>query len=248
VKYICTAVLFILSFSVFAEYIDSCPSFKAHGSPVSGKKHSIPLCKIQYYNEYDTVCKTTVVVAEHLTNETLSGNISRENFSFHVDRQLPIIFRVSPSDYYNTGYDMGHMSPAEYNRVSAAVMYDSFNLTNAVPQTPNNNRGVWRELEMNTKLLAKKLGDLYVYSGPINSPNPKTLKGGECIPDYTYKILYSKSKNVGAAFIVPNTSTASDKRYTEYEVSILEVEKRTGINFFPEAKDVKFKETVKAKF
>lgn len=49
---------------------------------------------------------------------------------------------ASDADYVNSGYDRGHMAPAEDMSISTNSMYYSFSMANACPQTPKLNRGV----------------------------------------------------------------------------------------------------------
>lgn len=59
------------------------------------------------------------------------------------------------------------------------------------------------------------------------------------VPKYFYKIILAKSgkENKAIAFLVPNEN--SDKSIYDFVVSIETIEKMTGIDFFPNLKNLK---------
>lgn len=69
--------------------------------------------------------------------------------SFREDTSLPKAFRVSDADYKGSGFDIGHLTPAEDQ---GKKMYDTFIFSNAAPQVPAVNRGVWAQIEKESRL------------------------------------------------------------------------------------------------
>lgn len=107
--------------------------------------------------------KTTLLpnwVAWHLTAERTEGSAKRSGVDFAEDTEVPEP-RATDWDYYNSGYDRGHMCPAADNKWSKKAMEESFLFTNMCPQNGNLNRGDWNEMEMACRKWAKKYGDLY---------------------------------------------------------------------------------------
>jgi DNA/RNA endonuclease G (NUC1) len=65
-----------------------------------------------------------------------------------VATRLPFFHGSNAHSYQHSGYDTGHMMPAEDADYSDSSEYDSFNANyNAFPQVPNCNRDTWRVLE-----------------------------------------------------------------------------------------------------
>lgn len=111
------------------------------------------------------------------------------------------------------------------------AMNATFQFANAVPQTPESNRHIWKDLEESTRELANRRGELYVITGPIYSTTPRAqLKGRVSIPDATYKILIDPKAKSMTGFVVPNTSTPG-KDFRAYQVKVREIEKVSGLNF-----------------
>jgi endonuclease G len=60
-------------------------------------------------------------------------------------------------------------------------------MTNMIPQAPENNREVWRELEEYSRELAQAGKELYIIAGGAGSKG--TLKGKVTIPAPTWKVI-----------------------------------------------------------
>ena len=69
-----------------------------------------------------------------------------------------------------------------------------------------------------------------VYVGPVYNAQDRSIGAGVKVPHAFYKIIIKMSDYAAIAFIMPNAKdVSSDVR--EYQVSIDEVEKQTGIVF-----------------
>ena len=90
------------------------------------------------------------------------------NDCFRPDVRLPLEFRQDLSHYAGTGYDRGHMAPSAACRTQRENM-SSFLMSNMCPQTPECNRGPWKDLEDEVRELAKRDGVLSVHCccGPV---------------------------------------------------------------------------------
>ncbi len=143
---------------------------------------------------------------------------------------------ASLSDYRGSGYDRGHLVPAADMAFNTTAITETFYLSNISPQARDFNKGIWKELEELTRDWAIKFKKLYVVTGPILKDGGKGKIGNNevTVPSAFYKVLLDLSDpdQKAIAFIVPN-EVSYDPLF-KYAVSVDEVEKQTGINFFPE--------------
>lgn len=184
--------------------------------------------------------KTTLLpnwVAWHLTAERTEGSAKRSGVDFAEDTEVPEP-RATDWDYYNSGYDRGHMCPAADNKWSKKAMEESFLFTNMCPQNGNLNRGDWNEMEMACRKWAKKYGDLYIVCGPIlyKGKHNTIGKNKVVVPEAFFKVVLRTGDNPQAiGFIYKNTSGNRPK--DSYVNTVDEVERITGIDFFPSLPD-----------
>ncbi len=197
------------------------------------KKDTDALCFNGFNAMHSGVSKTSLWVAEALTPERLSQKIPRKD-SFHEEDRVSEKNRATLADYRGSGYDRGHMAP-NADMPNSAAQHDSFSLANMVPQTPQNNQQVWRELEEATRaLVTKQKQDVYVLTGPIYAgKNIKTVgKNKVLVPTSTYKAIYIPKTGVIGAYVVNN-----DMKVEKPQVELLSVcalEDQIGINLFPQ--------------
>ena len=138
----------VISFAAWANEIDDrCPQHVLLGAPVSKiKKDTQYLCKINYAIHYRYDTKTAEYVVEHVTIEGTTGSVKRKD-DFRPDPAIPQQHQSTLKDYAGNPYDRGHLAPAGNNTQNEEVMSESFFLSNMVPQVPNHNRGIWKQLE-----------------------------------------------------------------------------------------------------
>ncbi|MBG7613173.1 DNA/RNA non-specific endonuclease [Polaribacter sp. BAL334] len=140
---------------------------------------------------------------------------------------------ASPDDYKGSGYDMGHLAPAQAMSFSFDSMSESFFLSNISPQKAAFNRGIWKSLEGKVEYWSSFNDSIYVVTGPIlDNPIDQIGTNKVNVPRAFFKTLISfKNGNAkGIAFMIPNEK--SDKSIYSFATSIDEVEKITGINFY----------------
>ena len=114
------------------------------------------------------------------------------------DAELPTGERSELADYRGSGYDRGHMAPAEDFDRSREAMSTSFLLSNMAPQVPGMNRGRWAQREAAVRELAAEC-DLWVFTGPLfveNDPVEEIGASGVFVPTHFYKAVLC----VGEAF------------------------------------------------
>jgi len=228
---------------VFANPIDDrCSQHTIFGAPISKIiTNDQYLCKTNYAIHYRDDTKTAEYVVEHLDLLDITGPSTREN-DFKPDKDIPIQFEAQLSDYAGTPYDRGHLAPAADNKTNDDIMSQSFFLSNMVPQVANNNRGIWRILEEKTRDLGLTK-DVYVISGTIYDTGYSTIGADKVgVPSRLWKVIYDNTDKTGIAFIFPNAALPVTVM-PKYAVSISDVEKATGLNFFPKATDASFEKT-----
>ncbi len=163
-----------------------------------------------------------------------------------IDRKRPYFIydkkvKTKSANYKNykkSGYDKGHLLPAGDMRFSLDAYNDTFYTSNISPQNHEFNAGIWNTLEQKTRYWTKKYGTLYVITGGVLKGNLKTI-GQEkvSVPNQFYKILldYTEPEIKAIAFLMPHQN--EKKALYKYVVSIDEIEKLTGIDFFPNLPD-----------
>jgi endonuclease G, mitochondrial len=213
---------------------DKCPQHVLLGAPVSKiKQNNQYLCKINYAIHYRYDTKTAEYVVEHVTIEGTTGSSKRKD-DFRPDPAIPAQHNASLKDYAGNPYDRGHLAPAGNNTQNDQVMSESFFLSNMVPQVPNHNRGIWKQLETFVRDWVVDHGmDLYVISGTAYNKEFKTIGEGRVgVPDQLWKVIIDRKEGKAIAFVFPNTALPVED-LPKYVTTVAEVEKLTGINFMP---------------
>ena len=142
------------------------------------------------------------------------------------------------ADYLHSGYDKGHLAPAADMGWSATAMKESFYFSNMSPQDPSFNRGIWKRLEELVRDWAIQNNTIYIVTGPLLSTGLPTIGANKVsIPKFYYKVIldYTEPEIKSIAFIMPNAGSKDNLQ--RYAVSIDNVEKATGIDFFPSLPD-----------
>lgn len=189
-----------------------------------------------YLASYNKDTRQPNWVAWVLKKEHADGDIPRQQ-QFIEDSEIsypgPLL-----SDYRGSGYDRGHMCPAGDNKWDRQAMYESFYLTNICPQNPSLNSGLWNRFEQDCRAWAQKYGEIYIVCGPIFlRQKHKTIGAGHVVvPEAFFKVvLCLKGKPKGFGIICRNTDGQNKKDL--YFNTIDEIERVTGIDFFPNLPD-----------
>lgn len=166
-----------------------------------------------------------------LVNNELNGSAERGN-EFMQDSGVKGC--PSPQDYAGSGMDRGHLVPAGDLKWSETAMRQSFLMTNICPMHKALNEGGWAKLEEKVREWTARDSALLVFTGPVVSEGDTTLTSGRVtVPSAYYKIIMAPCvRPVRAiAFIYPNGHSGG--RLSQYAVSVDEVERKTGLDFFP---------------
>ena len=199
-------------------------------APIKGERL---LIREGYTVSYNTEKRQPNYVAWYLTPQRLKGNNKRSEF-FYEDAELNDNEKSLLDDYYNSGFDRGHLCPAGDNKWSRRAMIESFYLSNNSPQTHSLNNESWRILEEACREWVR-FGhrNIYIISGPIFSDKQtRKIKRRIPVPAQFFKALLclDKGKESGIAFIYDNNTENQTMQGTA--VSIDKVEEITGYDLF----------------
>lgn len=188
--------------------------------------------KKAYIVSYNPDTKVPNWVAWHLTDLHTDGPVGRSN-AFFADYAVPSP-RASIEDYKGSGWSRGHMCPAGDNKWDSVAMAESFSLINVCPQNASLNSGLWNSIEIDCRNWAKRFQDIYIVCGPVFYRQDHEVIGANevYVPEAFFKVvLCLNGTPKGMGFVVKNT--AGTKKRDLYFNSIDQVERITGMDFFP---------------
>lgn len=143
-------------------------------------------------------------------------------------------------DYYNTGYDRGHLAASADFRWSKRALSESYYYSNMSPQKPEFNRGKWSQLEDFIRQYVIEYNEpVFVVTGGVLTDSLKII-GKEkkiSVPKYYYKIVADLNSNYKKAIGFIMLNGTNTKPIISYSVTIDSIEKVTGIDFFASLPD-----------
>lgn len=175
-------------------------------------------------------------VAYSLKRENLKDN--RYKRPYFIEDNKVTTQSANWRNYKNSGYDKGHLCPAGDMAFSKEAYEETFLTSNITPQKHDFNSGIWNRLEQKVRYWADKYREVYVISGGILTSGLKTIGSEDvAVPNYFYKIIATKTngKLKIIAFLLPHKN--SEKSLYSFTASVDEIEKLTGIDFFPKLED-----------
>lgn len=192
--------------------------------------------RYSYTLSYNHDTKNPNWVAWTITSNHASGSVQRMDFRDDDDMPGP---KGYLSDYYNSGYDRGHMCPAGDNKWSEKAMEDCFLITNMCPQNNSLNRGMWNSIEQQCRSWAKKYGKVYVVCGPIylNQQHRKIGKNKVVVPEAFFKVVLRMGDHPQAIGFVCRNVSQKGKKKTDFVNTVDDVERITGYDFFSKLPD-----------
>ena len=195
---------------------------------------------------YDGEARIPEWVAYRLCRSELTGAVDRTD-DFRADDALEEDEQSLPKDYAASGYDQGHMAPAEDFSRSQRAMSTTFLLSNMAPQRPKLNRAKWRALENQIRKLVNEeaptawivTGSLFTNVKPAH--HKQTIGAGRVsVPTDFYKVILARD-SAGEfsmfAFVMPNQLNPLKGRPADFTESVDEVERLSGVDFFSSLDD-----------
>lgn len=190
---------------------------------------------------YDQKHKQAKWVAHIATPDLITGNLARID-SFLPDPLVKSGTAVT-TDYWNSGYDRGHLVPSADMRWNQDALAATYLYSNISPQKPELNRESWAELEdWLRRYVNFSKQRVFVVTGPVLSDGlpvmEKTNRQNDVsIPELFYKVIVDldSERPKGIAFLQANGK--NEYPTISYAVPIDSVEKITGIDFFASLDD-----------
>ncbi len=224
-------LLFVSLFSIYFLFRQTSEQMEI---PFLKSKDSI-IYHTGYSVSYNQKFRQANWLSYQLTKAETSKLFNREN-KFVAD---PLIKGTDNGiDYEKSGYDRGHLCPAADMGYSKITMAESFYYSNMSPQIPGFNRGIWKQLEEQTRNWAIEYDSLYILVGPIFSDTMKVIGPHQvAIPNAYYKVILDnhKGKEKMIGFVMKNENSKNTLQSFVVTVDCIEV--LTGIDFFPLLED-----------
>ena len=199
---------------------------------------------------YSFLWDETRLTADWVAYPLCRGNIGegKRSNAFGLNPHLPQRSQPLLVKGYREGnsgwYSRGHQIPSA-DRLSYKANVQTFYGTNMTPQDENLNGGIWSTLENKVRSWALKCDTLYVVSGctydgykgayALDNEGKRVA-----VPTGYYKaLLMLRSGSFHAcAFRFENRPYPDGKYHSGLAESLSELEKQTGIEFFPRLKEI----------
>ena len=240
-----------------------------YGQPTkpAGATNEKALHQAEYVINYDADLRVPTWVAYRLRDVDVNADRERTE-CFRRDLRLTDDDAAFCEDYEEPIFDRGHMVPNADMTRSESAMINTYMFTNMVPQPEKFNRVIWARLEGYVRDWARLKGTIYVVTGAVfdRDDNDKRDKDSDAhlvdprkrvaVPSHFYKIILFERPNTfieALAIMLPNVNESptgkarSDTYLNQHIVSINEIEKVTGIDFFRGLQDSKEVAVEKAK-
>lgn len=195
---------------------------------------------------YDKNLKVAYWVAYPLCNYyTKKGTDRKDEWSYDPKVEEKYQFDIKTGFKEYGTYDRGHQLPSADRLVNKEANLQTFYSTNITPQINTFNQGVWAKLEDKVRGWSSGNDTLFVVTGAgfKDMNNIKYAHGKQsgqiAVPDYYYKVLLDYTDGTKTtvermiAFIFDNKEYPGNEDIMSHAISVAELEKLTGITFFP---------------
>lgn len=208
--------------------------------------------KPQFILSYNRDRGTANWVSWYLATEWASRNVGRQD-NFRADPDVPDAWgAVDGNDYSGSGFDRGHVCPSGDRTNTIANNSATFVMTNIIPQSPDNNRGPWVDLEEFTRSILESgeqeayiIAGVYGEGGQGSSGNRTTINGSNVnitIPSNVWKIIVilprgnDDVERVDAntrviAVDMPNIQGIRSNTWRSFLTTVDDIEAKTGYDF-----------------
>lgn len=192
---------------------------------------------------YDGRNKIPLWTQEHLTKENVSGQIERRP-SFREDKSIYALHRSTNEDYKYSGFQRGHMVSDADRDNTIEILKETYLYSNACPQLPGFNGGIWAKLERHVRNLVTTEGydSVDVITGPLFLPYEEDGKryvkyrvigdNDVAVPTHFFKVVHANydSKVDTWVYILPSEGYESND-LDDYLESLYKIEKVSGLIF-----------------
>lgn len=207
--------------------------------------------EINYSVEWDTVKRSNRWSAYEMYSSNRENHTKRyyptgkdPQYPTDPDMRCSTAWTADNDPFYGSGYEHGHLCPSADRLNSFISNYQTFYLTNMMPQVKGFNAGVWEnmeswvrsQIEVRNQIKIGSSDTLYVVKGGTidKSEQVNTTKvHGMIIPKYYYMALLMKnSTGYKAMGFWIKHEASSNSNLSKYVVNIDKLEEFTGIDFF----------------
>lgn len=207
---------------------------------------------------FDKDWRIPVWVAYQLRPNAMLGPGDRDKSPWVQDERINELLQAYDRDYVGSGWQRGHMAPAEaFTRTQQAVDF-THQFSNAIPQSGSVNTGAWSKLEKRIRGFVESGETVWVFTGglslelgreclqpPFDSTcrclsaaggtvDPvRTMTDRIAIPSHTFKTFLVEDGNQwrGFAFVMTNIHRRMGS-FQNYQYSIDHVEDLLGIDLY----------------
>lgn len=229
----------LLSLSLAATSVVAADHCGTYGCPSGASSSNTLVDHSIYVLSNNRSTKFADWAAYKVTPSTIDGPSRSRNWK--SDPKLSSSHTLEPSDYTDAnavlGTDRGHQVPlASFSNTSAWARTNY--LSNITPQDADLNQGPWVKLENAVRSFVRQGNSVYVVTGPLYEWYYGSLpraNESHTIPSGYFKVVTTISSSnwvESSAFIMEQDSRRSDN-YCFKEVTINQVESRTGLNIMP---------------
>jgi len=201
-----------------------------------------------FYYDFDSFVSWWVA---YPLNKGLIGSGSRTDQWQATDPLLPADKVCDVTRTYGGGWTRGHQIPSA-DRLNNLPNISTFYPTNMTPQDYDFNAGIWAKLEGQVRTYSRNCDTLYVVTG-ADIRNSSKWSGNNTghkakVPTHYYKALLRKAGDNYSAvgFYFPHNSAIAGDDFKNYTISISNLEKKVGVEFFVVLPSVLGKEKVQA--
>jgi endonuclease G, mitochondrial len=190
------------------------------------------------YSEKHEQPKWTAHIA---TPDLITGNLARID-SFLPDPLVKTGSAVT-ADYWNSGYDRGHLVPSADMRWNYDALKATYYYSNISPQVPELNRETWADLEdWGRRYVNFSKRRVFVITGPVLRDGLPTMQKADrknevSIPELFWKVIadLDGDQPKAIAFVMQNKKL--DGPPISFAVPVDSVEKLTGVDFLSSLDD-----------
>jgi len=165
--------------------------------------------KVFYTICYNYTLKSATAVSYTLEGDLVDEGNIQDRPNFNVEILLDEAYRISDSDYTNSGYNRGHLAPDAGFDWSEESLKSTYSLANIIPQVPNINQRTWSKAEDYARLIAVRRNTVNVLNIIRYTQNPLRIgKNAMAVSSGYYKVLYSDDQSYKECFYYQNDESA----------------------------------------